>query len=139
MQDMSQGGEQTYVWLGMSMAEERIAFGPDAGATLATFEEELFEAEPPDSWDPGRRLGMLYVSYVVTPSGTIANVQATFDVSEGYEPGDTLVATGSLDFDGDVRGGRLSVTGGTGRFRGARGEANVEQRNPHKYSVSASA
>jgi hypothetical protein len=134
MQDM--GGGQTYVWLGVTTAEERIDFGSDAGASLATVEEELFEADPPDSWDPGRRVGMAYISYATAPSGTMANVQMTFDVSEGYEPGDTLVGIGSLTFDSVVRGGRLSITGGTGRFRGARGQADVDHRNPHKYSAS---
>jgi hypothetical protein len=136
MQDMEHGGDQL-VWLGMTTAEERIDLGSDAGASLATVEEELFEADPPDSWDPGRRVGTVYISYVVTPSGTMANVQATFDLSELFEAGDTLVAVGSLTFDGVLRGGRLSVTGGTGRFRGARGQADTDHRNPHKYSVSA--
>jgi hypothetical protein len=136
MQEMKPEGDQ-YVWLGTTRAEERIDFGSDAGASLATVEEELFEADPPDSWDPGRRVGTVYISYVVTPSGTMANVQATFDVSELFGAEDSLVAVGSLTFDDVVRGGRLSVTGGTGRFRGARGQADTDHRNPHKYSVSA--
>jgi hypothetical protein len=136
MQDMDRGVDQ-YVWLGMTTAEERIDLGSDAGASLATVEEELFEADPQDSWDPGKRVGMVYISYIVTPSGTRANVQATFDVSELFDVGDSIVAVGSLTFDDVVRGGRLSVTGGTGRFRGARGQADVDHRNPHKYHVSS--
>jgi hypothetical protein len=134
--------ERVYLWIGAASAEERLEFGSVATIALGARDEELFEAfsaDEGDSWDEGRHVGMVHITYHETPGGQMANVHATFDLSdlEGFEPGDTLAALGSLRFqDGVLTSGRLAITGGTGRFARARGQADVEHRNPHKYRVA---
>jgi hypothetical protein len=133
--------EQVYVWIGEASAEERLEFGSAVSVVLGTLDEELFEAVSEDSWDRGERVGTVSMTYHETPSGQMANVSATFDLSdlEGFAPGDSLVGQGALRYEGGVLvGGRLSITGGTGRFRRARGQADVDHRNPHKYRVAVS-
>ncbi len=141
MQDMSQGGGQVYVWIGVSRAEQRVEFGADIPVTLEYLDEDLFQALSDDSWDTGDWVGSVHLTFFPTPSGQMANVQATFDLSEleGFEPGDSLVGHGSLRYeDGVLTRGRLAITGGTGRLMGARGQADVDHRNPHKYRVAVS-
>jgi hypothetical protein len=138
---VAQSEDQVYVWIGETRAAERLEFGSVATVGLGSQDEDLYDADPPDSWDKGGSVGTVTLTYFETPSGEMANVHATFDLRdlEGLEPGDSLVGHGALSIENGMPiRGHLAITGGTGRFRGARGQADVDHRNPHKYRVSVS-
>jgi len=92
--------------------------------------EGLYEAVDADAWTQGARIGSLNGMAVQTAGGrSLVHVMR-------FSNDDTLVLAGSLTFEGKPTEGRLAVTGGTDRFEGCRGEALVEYRNPHKYTVT---
>jgi hypothetical protein len=51
-----------------------------------------------------------------------------------FDDGPTLTVHGVLPLeDGAMGSGVVAITGGTGRYRGARGELPVEKRNPKRW------
>jgi hypothetical protein len=134
---MQSEDERVYVWIGETRAAERLEFGTVETVGLGSQDEDLYTEA--SEWERGDRVGVVTLTYLETPSGQMANVHATFDLAdlEEMQPGDGLVAHGSLSMENGVpTRGHLAITGGTGRFRGARGQVDVDHRNPHKYRAS---
>jgi hypothetical protein len=132
----SGGGEEVFVWIGQEIAAERLEFGSTVTVGLGSLEEELYVED--SDWGLGDPVGRVTLTYLETPSGEMANVHATFDL-RAMEPGDSLVGHGALSMENGVpTRGHIAITGGTGRFRRARGQVDVDHRNPHKYTVAVS-
>jgi hypothetical protein len=71
--------------------------------------------------------------FVITPSGrAVCNITLRLG-DEGSE--DSLNASGSLPYDGGLRDGVVTITGGTGRFKNRGGQLRVQVKNPHKYTA----
>jgi hypothetical protein len=128
--------DETFVLLGFGDEDrqEVVDLGQGGPGNVGSFDEELYEPVSEDSWDPGERVGSVDGVYVVTPSG-----RAVVTLTMRFDGDDSLTATGSLRHEeGRARDGVMSITGGTGRFTGRRGELSVEFRNPHKYRATTS-
>lgn len=127
-------GEDTFTVIGDIQAEELIDLGRGGAGNIGTFDEILFEAVSPDSWDRGEEVGSAHALFVITPSGhAVFNITLRFGEQDAE---DSLTAAGTLPYDDGIRDGVVSVTGGTGRFRNRSGELRVKVQNPHKYIVS---
>ncbi len=133
--------QDTFTLIGVEEGEELADVGLGGPGNIGAFDEVLYAAadpDDPDSWETRGRVGVLNAIYVLTPSGrAVVNLAMRFDDGDQH----TLTATGSLEYDASsdkpgVRRGAMSITGGTGRFKGRGGEIHVEHRNPHKYSVT---
>jgi hypothetical protein len=126
--------EGSFTVIGETQGEEKLVDQGMGGAgDIGTFDEDLFEALSPDSWDEGDRVGSAHAMYVRTPSGhAVFNITLRFG-DESSE--DSLTAAGSLPYDDGLRDGVVTVTGGTGRFKDRGGQLQVRVKNPHKYTV----
>jgi hypothetical protein len=121
--------EGSFTVIGDTQAEELVDLGMGGAGNIGTFDEVLFEAVSPDSWETGEEVGSAHALYVVTPSG-----HAVFNISVHFGEEDSMTAAGSLPYDDGIRDGVVTVTGGTGRFKNRRGQVRVAVKNPHKYS-----
>jgi hypothetical protein len=125
--------EGSFSVIGDVQGEELVDLGIGGAGNIGTFDEVLFEAVSPDSWDKGEQVGSAHALYVITPSGrAIFNISLRFG-DDGSE--DSLTAAGSLPYDGGLRDGVVTVTGGTGRFKDRGGQLRVQVKNPHKYTA----
>jgi hypothetical protein len=128
----------TFTVIGDLADKEFLDLGMGGAGNIGTFDEVLYEAVSPDSWDKGEEVGRAHGFFVITP-GDHAVVVLTLAFGEGGdEEGslDSVTAQGSLPRDGDDVGtGVLTLAGGTGRFKGRTGQVRVDVMNPHKYTV----
>ncbi len=126
-------GEGSFTVIGDVRAEELVDLGIGGAGNIGTFDEVLFEAASPGSWDRGEEIGSAHALYVITPGGhAVFNITLRFG---GEDSEDSLSASGLLRYDGGVRDGVVSVTGGTGSMKNRSGQLRVEVKNPHKYTI----
>ena len=123
--------EGSFTVIGDTRAEELVDLGIGGAGNIGTYDETLYEAVSPESWDVGEEVGSAHAMFVITPSGR-AVVSITFKFG-GDDSEDSVTASGLLPYDSGVGGGVVSVTGGTGRFRNRGGQLRVQVKNPHKY------
>jgi len=125
--------EGSFTVIGDIQAEELIDLGMGGAGNIGTFDEVLFEAVSPDSWDAGDQVGSGHAVFVITPGGhAIFTITLRFGDEDSE---DSLTASGVLPHDGGVRDGVLALTGGTGSFKNRGGQLRVLVKNPHKYIV----
>ena len=79
----------------------------------------------------GTRVGTLYVKATVVRGRTFANAKTMAQAVLEFTDGSQLNAAGLFSFTADAR---LAITGGTGRYIGARGEV-VNKSNPDDSST----
>jgi hypothetical protein len=128
--------DETFTVIGDDRGMEFLDLGMGGPGNIGTYDEVLYAATSPDSWEVGERVGQAHAFFVVTPDGhAMVTLTLEFDGDEG--PTDSLTAHGALGREGpDFRTGVLTVGGGTGRMKHRTGQLRVESRNPHKYSFS---
>jgi len=101
-----------------------------SAATVVVMDLELYEEA--GEWERGSAVGSVHGTAVVTHGGR-AVCHLTFEL-EGH---DTIVAQGVLPLEGSsIGGGRVAVTGGTGRFERASGAVEIESRNPKRFRMA---
>jgi hypothetical protein len=122
---------ERFVVIGDDAKREFIEQGRGGSGDIEVFDEILYEAID-DTWDRGSEVGQSHGHYIVTTRGR-ANFSVTLDFGEGH----TVVAAGTLPFDGRLGSGRIPLAGGTGRFGGISGEMSVEVVNPKRYSFGS--
>jgi len=123
--------EGSFSVIGDIQGEELVDLRMGGAGNIGTFDEVLFEAISPDSWDRGKEVGSAHAVFVITPSG-----HAVFTITLRFgdeDSEDSLTASGSLPYDGGLRDGVVTVTGGTGSFKNRGGQLRVLVKNPHKY------
>ena len=99
-----------------------------AAATVIAIDQQLYD-EAGEPWERGERIGEAHGIAVTTHGGRVV-CHLTFEIGDE----DTIVAQGVLPHvGGSVGGGRIAVTGGTGRFHRASGTLQIESRNPKRY------
>jgi hypothetical protein len=126
-------GEGSFTVIGDIQGEELVDLGMGGAGNIGTFDEVLFEAVSPDSWDRGEEVGSAHALFVITPSGhAVFNITLRFGAEDAE---DSLTAAGVLPYDDGIRDGVVTVTGGTGRFKNRGGQLRVLVKNPHKYSA----
>ncbi len=124
-------GEDSFTVIGDIQGEELVDLGIGGAGNIGTFDEVLFEAASPESWDKGKEVGSAHALFVITPSGhAVFTITLRFGDEDSEE---SMTASGLLPYDGGVRGGVVSVTGGTGSMKNRSGQLRVEVMNPHKY------
>jgi hypothetical protein len=103
-------------------------------ASVAAVDDLLYRAisDDPDSFEhEAEPAGTVHASAIVGHGGG-----ATWTVVFELKDGSTITATGFLPLvNGRPGAGRGTVTGGSGRFRGLRGELDVRVKNPHRWSI----
>jgi hypothetical protein len=121
----------TIVWLSDVGDEDDIQLGSEA-QILRT--ERLFD-EIGDC-EPGDQVGLVYI-VETSAHGNRVLVTATFEL----ENGDGFVAAGAVErIEHHGRPsfrGRLGIGGGTGKFKGWRGQVDVDVCNPKHWIVSS--
>lgn len=125
--------EGSFTVIGDIQAEELVDLGVGGAGNIGTFDEVLFEAVSPDSWDTGEEVGSAHALFVITPSG-----RAVFTITLRFgeeDSEDSVTASGVLPYDDGIRDGVVSVTGGTGGFKNRSGQLRVQVKNPHKYTI----
>ncbi len=127
--------ESSFTVIGDEASKESLDLGVGGAGNVSTFDEILYEAVSPDSWEKGPQVGWLHGLFVNTPSDH-AVVFVTLHFGEDDDPTDSLTAQGTLPRQGNEIGhGVLTVAGGTGRFKNRGGQLRVEVKNPHKYTA----
>ena len=107
-------------------------FAESARAPVLPVSQRLFW-ESHGKWQRGDEAGYAHGAFVLTRRGKLVG-SLTFT----FEGEDTLVATGTLPFDGgkSFADGVLAVVGGTGAHKGRTGEVHVEAQNPKRYRIN---
>jgi Dirigent-like protein len=126
--------DAAFTVIGDEGGKEFLDLGVGGAGNIGTYDEILYEAVSPDSWEKGDEVGRAHAFFVITPNDH-AVVTITLHFGDD-ESDDSLTAHGALPRDGnDVGRGVLSVAGGTGRFKNRGGQLRVDVMNPHKYSA----
>lgn len=92
--------------------------------------DELIFSSPLLDRKGGSRVGTLYVKATVVSGKTFADVKTLSHGVFGFNDGSQIAGEGTFSFFSDVR---IAVTGGTGRYLGARGEI-ASKSNPDDSS-----
>lgn len=119
-----------FIWLTDVGDEEDVQLG-SSNQVLRT--EKVFEEA--EECEPGEQVGIVHIVETAAAHGNRVLVTATFDLDDG----DTLVAHGvaeRIQHHGRPSfRGRLSIGGGTGKFKGRRGQVDVDVCNPKRWIV----
>jgi hypothetical protein len=125
----------------MEIAEEFTLIGEDRdqtwmdltgapAATVFVFDQTLF-SEGAEPWEKGDEVGSLHGVAVVTHGG-----RAISTLIFQFDDEDSITAHGVLPVEkSSVGSGLITVTGGTGQFRGSSGQVSIESRNPKRYGI----
>lgn len=101
-----------------------------AAATVIAIDQQLYEEE--GDWERGAHVGEVHGTAIVTHGGRLV-CALTFEL----EDEGTIAAHGVLPMEGSsFGGGRIAVTGGTGRYDRASGSIKVDSRNPKRYRLA---
>lgn len=104
-------------------------------ASVAAVDDPLYRATStdPDSFDrESEPVGTVRATAIVGHDS-----RAVWNIVLDFFDGSTIVALGSLPVvSGRPGAGRVSVTGGSGRFTGLTGELEVRVKNPKRWTVS---
>lgn len=126
--------EATFVVIGDDADEQRTGDRDlVAGGDVVVYDENLYEELPDEpGWpDKDKRVGTAHGVCVLTPSK-----HAVCTIVLNLSDQGSVTASGLIEYDGQVKDGRVPVTGGTGRFKNFHGELEITWRNPHRYKVS---
>jgi len=119
-----------FIWLTDVGDEDDVQLGSDV-QVLRT--ERVFEEA--GECEPGEQIGIVHIVETTAAHGNRVLVTATFDL----DTGDTLVIHGVAEriqhHDRPSFRGRLGVGGGTGKFKGRRGQVEVDVCNPKRWIV----
>ena len=119
-----------FIWLTDVGDEEDVQLG-SSDQVLRT--EKVFEEA--GECERGEQVGTVHIVETKAAQGNRVLVKATFDLDDG----DTLVVHGVAERiqhnDRPSFRGRLGVTSGTGKFKGRRGQVDVDVCNPKRWIV----
>jgi hypothetical protein len=125
----------TFTWLSDVGDYDDVQLGGDGAQVLRI--ENVYE-ETGDC-ERGEQIGVVWIVETNTGNRNRVLVTATFDLDDG----DSLVLQGVVQRiehnDRPSFKGRLGVGGGTGKFKGRRGQADVDVCNPKRWIVSPGA
>jgi hypothetical protein len=121
-----------YIWLTDVGDEDDVQLGSSV-QVLRT--EKVFEET--GECEPGGQVGIVHIVETNAARNRVL-VTATFDLDDG----DTLVAHGVVErIEHNGRPsfkGRLGIGGGTGKFKGRRGQVDVDVCNPKRWIIDPS-
>jgi hypothetical protein len=124
--------DTTTVWLTEVGDHSDVPLGGD-GAQVLRVEDVFEEADECEHGD--QRIGVVGIVETTTGHGNRVLVTATFDLDDG----DSLVVQGVAERiqhnDHPSFRGRLGVGGGTGKFKGRRGQVDVDVCNPKRWII----
>ena len=122
----------TFTWLSDVGDDDDVQLGGD-GAQVLRIEEVHEEA---GECELGGLIGLVAIVETTFGHGNRLLVSATFDLDDG----DTLVFQGVAERihynDRPSFKGRLGLGGGTGKYKGRRGQAEVDVCNPKRWIIS---
>ncbi len=122
----------TVVWLSEVGDHDEIPLGGD-GAQVLRVEDVYEETDECEHGD--QPIGVVGIVETITGHGNRVLVTATFDLDDG----DSLVVQGVAEriqhHDRPSFRGRLGIGGGTGKFKGRRGQIDVDVCNPKRWIV----
>jgi hypothetical protein len=122
-----------FIWLTDVGDEDDVELG---GGAQVLRTEKVFRED--GECVRGEKVGIVHIVETTAAHGNRVLVTATFDLDDG----DTLVIHGVAERiqhnDRPSFRGRLSVGGGTGKFKGRRGQAEVDVCNPKRWIVDPS-
>ena len=125
--------DTTTVWLTEVGNHDDVPLGGDGAQVLRI--EDVYE-ETGDCVHGDQPIGVVGIVETTTGHGNRVLVTATFDLDDG----DSLVLQGVAERihhnDRPSFRGRLGIGGGTGKFKGRRGQADVDVCNPKRWIVS---
>lgn len=123
---------RTFTWLSDVGDDDDVQLG-GGGAQVLRIEKVHEET---GDCEPGELIGVVAIVETTTGHGKRVLVTATFDLDDG----DSLVFQGVAERiqhnDRPSFRGRLGVGGGTGKFKGRWGQADVDVCNPKRWIIS---
>ena len=120
------------VWLTEPGDHDDVPLGGDGAQVLRV--EDVYE-ETEECGHGEKRAGVVAIVETTTGHGNRVLVSATFDLDDGDSLEVQGVAERIQHHDHPSFRGRLGVVGGTGKYKGRRGQVDVDVCNPKRWII----